>query len=70
MWPCRKWIWIGIAFNIVFFFVTTQISAFALRLMAAPKRKPIIKRREDIKRALECASLTFPLFSWGKLVWE
>eukprot|EP00892_Ulva_mutabilis_P001385 jgi/Ulvmu1/11247/UM073_0019.1 len=49
----EKWIGIGIAFNIGFFLVTTQISALALRFMHAPSRAAIIKRKEDVKRALE-----------------
>lgn len=52
---CRKWIWIGVAFNLGFFVVTTQISALALARMAAPQRTAIIKRKEDVKMALECA---------------
>jgi hypothetical protein len=57
---CRYWIWVGIAFNVCFFFVCTQLSAVALHVLHPPKQRAILKSKERIKADLECA----PLAHW------
>ena len=52
----RYWIWVGIAFNIGFFFVLTQLSALFLAVLNPPRSKPVVLTKEQMADNIECVS--------------
>ena len=52
---CREWIWIGIAYNFVFYVLMTQLGAVCLAAMQPPKRDAVIVPKEQILANLKCA---------------
>jgi hypothetical protein len=52
---CRKWIWIGIGFNVFDYLLMTQLTALCLRLLHPPEREAVIVPKEQLIKDIEYA---------------
>jgi hypothetical protein len=52
---CRKWIWIGIGFNVFLYIFMTQLQAVCFRMLNQPQRRAVVVPKEQLLKDITYA---------------